>query len=75
MQIREILAELEYYTGVFPREALAEAIKERERIVPELLDIIKRAADKPQELEAEPDYASHVYAMFLLSQFREKRRL
>lgn len=73
MQIKEILAALAYYTGEFPREALARAIEERERIVPELLDIIKRAADNPQELEDEPDYMGHIYAMFLLSQFREQR--
>ncbi len=73
MQIKEILAELEYYTGVFPREALTRAIEEREQIIPELLDIIKRAEENPEELEDEPDYMGHVYAMFLLSQFREKR--
>ncbi len=58
---------------MFPREALARAIEEPEQIVPELLDIIKRAADNPQELAAEPDYMAHIYALFLLSQFREKR--
>ncbi len=73
MQIKEILAALEYYTGVFPREALARAIEERERIVPELLDTVSRAAENPHKLEAEPDYMGHVYAMFLLSQFREQR--
>lgn len=73
MQIKQILAALEYYTGVFPREALARAIEERERIVPELLEIVMSAADNPHELDAEPDYMAHIYAMFLLSQFREKR--
>jgi hypothetical protein len=72
MQIKEILAVLEYYNGVFPRGALQRAIEERERIVPDLLDIMRKAADKPQELDAEPDYMAHIYAMFLLSQFREK---
>jgi hypothetical protein len=72
MQLKEIIAQLEYYTGAFPREALARAIEERERIIPELLDIIKRASDNPQELDADPDYIGHIYAMFLLSQFREK---
>ena len=73
MQIKEILAELEYYTGVFPRAALTEAIQEREKIIPELLEIIRRAADNPQQLDSDPDYMGHIYAMFLLSQFREKQ--
>jgi hypothetical protein len=73
MQIREILAELEYYTGVFPRRALLRAIEEREHIIPDLVDIIERAADNPQQLAVDPDYMAHIYAMFLLSQFREKR--
>lgn len=73
MQTKEILAALEYYTGVFPREALVQAIEERDQVIPELLDIIERAAENPKKLAADPDYMGHVYAMFLLSQFREKR--
>ena len=64
---------LEYYTGAFPRRALARAIEEQEDITPDLVDIIQRAADNPQQLASDPDYMAHIYAMFLLSQFREKR--
>jgi Protein of unknown function (DUF1186) len=73
MEMKKILGERGYYTGVFPREALAKALEEREQIVLELPDIIKRAADNPHELAADPDYMAHIDAMFLLSQFREKR--
>lgn len=67
------MQELEYYTGAFPRRALARAIEEQEDITPDLVDIIQRAADNPQQLASDPDYMAHIYAMFLLSQFREKR--
>lgn len=73
MEIKQILAELEYFTGVFPREALARAIEEREQIIPELLDIIESAADDPEALLEDDTYMAHIYSMFLLSQFREKR--
>ncbi len=62
-RIKGILSELEHYTGVFPREALASAIQERDQIVPDLLDIIRRAADNPHKPDAEPDYMGHVYAI------------
>lgn len=73
MEIKQILAELEYFTGVFPREAVARAIEKREEIVPELLNIIESAADDPEALLEDDTYMAHIYAMFLLSQFREKR--
>ncbi len=73
MEIKEILSALKHYNGVFPRKALVRAIEEREHITPDLVDIIKRAADNPEQVGADPDYMAHIYAMFLLSQFREKR--
>jgi hypothetical protein len=73
MQVREILDQLERYRRDFPREAVERAIEERERITPYLLQILSKAAENPKALRKHPDYMAHVYAMFLLSQFREKR--
>jgi hypothetical protein len=73
MEINKIIKELEYYTGVFPRAALVSAIEQEKQIVPELLRIVRAVRDNPQEVISDPDYMGHIYALFLLSQFREKR--
>jgi hypothetical protein len=73
MDIQEILQGLEHYDGTFPREALTEAIAKGEQIIPDLLELIKQAKEKSEELIEQPNYMAHIYAMFILAQFREKR--
>jgi len=73
MEIKEILSELEYNRGYFPYEAVREAIERKEKIVPELLKILEDAEKNIHQIEEQPDYMAHIYAMFLLAQFREKR--
>jgi len=73
MEIKEILSELEYNRGSFPYEAVREAIRQKDKITPELLKILEDANKNIHRLEEQPDYMAHIYAMFLLAQFREKR--
>ncbi|VFM95295.1 MAG: SEC-C motif-containing protein [Candidatus Kentron sp. G] len=74
MTIEEILAGLKYKEQSFPREALAEAIAHREEITPELLKIIEYSAGNIETLrQEEKQYFAHIYAMYLLAQFRETR--
>lgn len=73
MKVQEILKELEFYTGTFPRKAIQEAIASRERITPGLLRIIEEAKQNVQQLVHEETYMAHIYALYLLAQFREKR--
>ena len=73
MEIREILAELEYNRGYFPHEAVQEAIRQKDKIIPELLRILENAERNIHQIEEQPAYMAHIYAMFLLAQFREKR--
>lgn len=73
MNVQQILKELEVNTGVFPRQAVQEAIAKQEQITPELLRILEYAAQNVEELMERMDYMAHIYAMFLLAQFREKR--
>jgi hypothetical protein len=68
-----ILKELEYNDGTFPRSALKEAIANRQEITPALLHIVKEAKENPQRLLNEERYMAHLYAIYLLAQFREKR--
>lgn len=73
MEIQEILKNLELNTGVFPTEALEAAIVNKDKITEDLLAIIQQANDNAESLLEEPNYWAHIYAMYLLSQFREKR--
>src|ERR671919_771088 len=73
MDIQQIIGELEYYDGTFPRRALKEAIASKEQITPILLKILEESTARIQELLEQEDYMAHIYAMFLLAQFREKR--
>jgi preprotein translocase subunit SecA len=73
MDIQEIISQLEYYDGSFPRKALQEAIASREQITPILLNILEEATANIERLLERDDYMAHIYAMFLLAQFREKR--
>jgi hypothetical protein len=55
MEISEILTQLHCEERTFPRDALEAAVRERDRIVPELLGIVERVADNPRDLEASRD--------------------
>ena len=72
MDIQEILHQLATNTGTFPREALAHAIAQREEIIPELLRVLAEAQHNIDHL-IESEYMTHIYAMYLLAQFRETR--
>jgi len=65
------LQELKYNTGVFPRRALQEALAHKDEIVPALLKVIEDAKSLPEVLY-EDRYMEHIYAMYLLAQFRER---
>jgi hypothetical protein len=75
VEIEEIIEQLEWFSGDFEKEAVEAAIARRDEIIPELLLVLEEIADPKTaaELEAEGDYMAHLYAMFLLAQFREVR--
>ena len=73
MTVPEILKELEPYTGRFPLEAMKAAIEQREAITPELLRVVEAVAENPVEFAKRQNYMVHVFALFLLAQFRETR--
>ena len=73
MDIQEIISQLEYHRGTFPRKALKDAIDSKEQITQILLNILEESTANIQELAEQDDYMAHIYAMFLLAQFREKR--
>ena len=72
MDIQEILQQFATNTGTFPRDAVAQAIAQREAITPELLRVLAEAQHNSEHL-IESDSMAHIYAMYLLAQFREPR--
>ncbi|NDJ75051.1 MAG: DUF1186 domain-containing protein [Chloroflexi bacterium] len=73
MQVPDILRQLKRYNGAFPRKALQAAIAHRDPITPELLAILDYTRQNAEALLEQPDYMGHMYAMYLLAQFREGR--
>jgi hypothetical protein len=73
MTIPEILKELEFYTGRFPKKAMRAAVEQREAVTPELLRVLESAAGDPEKFAERKDYMMHMFALFLLAQFRERR--
>src|SRR6266849_720506 len=73
METAEILHEFERATGKFARAVVEAAVARREEVTPELLRVLEETVDRAGQLDAEGDYMAHLYAMFLLAQFRESR--
>jgi hypothetical protein len=73
MDVEEVIERLQFYDGTFPRQALEEAVARREQITPVLLQILEEAAHNVEDVYEQEDYMAHIYAMFLLAQFRERR--
>ena len=73
MEIAHILEELAYDMGQLPREAIEASIAKREQMTPYLIDILEDAIDRIDEIIEHDNYQGHLYAMYLLAQFRQKR--
>ena len=73
LTVPEILKELEPCTGRFPLEAMRAALLQREAIKPELLRVIDALAEDPVGFAGRKDYMLHIFAVYLLAQFREKQ--
>ncbi len=75
MELQEILSALEYLgDGTFPRQALEQAVARREETTPLLLANLEKDIGRIATfVKEERTYMAHLYAMFLLAQFREPR--
>jgi hypothetical protein len=72
MNLKEILSHLERNEGYFPRAAVQEAIDHRVEIVPALLGVLEDVARDLNPYVGGGRFI-HIYAMYLLAQFREGR--
>ena len=71
-QVTHVVIDLIPKKGQFPREALIRAVKLREHMTPRLLGFIEYAEEYARDME-ETMSMLHLYALYLLAQFREKR--
>jgi len=72
MTVPEIIAALTPYTGHFPTAAVEAAMAQPAEVTPHLLNALEEAAADPKKF-ASQDQMLHVFAAYLLAQFREKR--
>lgn len=72
MNETQLLNELERTDGIFPGEAIQQILEQKTQSIPVLLQILKKSITEVDRILAEEDYFGHIYAMFLLAQFREK---
>ena len=73
MEIPHILEELAFDMGSLPREAIESAIAKKEKITPFLLGVLQEALMRLYDIIEHDNYQGHLYAMYLLAQFREKK--
>jgi uncharacterized protein DUF1186/SEC-C motif-containing protein len=73
MEVKEILEEFRQDDTRFPREAMLGAIEKREEIIPHLLQIIEETIARAGEIADDPSNMAHLFALYLLAQFRERR--
>jgi hypothetical protein len=75
LEVDEIISEFKWFDGKFKREAVEAAVARRDEIIPELLLVLEEIADPELAagLDADGGYMAHLYAMYLLAQFRETR--
>ena len=76
METAEILAQFEWARDTFPEAAVAEAVRRRNEITPALLAILENTATGAELLNGpcyDTDVMDHLFAMYLLAQFRETR--
>jgi hypothetical protein len=69
--VETIKQQLAVHRGQFPTQAVRAAVQQREAITPILLDALQAAADDPEALAADELATLHIFAMYLLAQFRE----
>ena len=73
MNVEEILTQLDQDHTQLPRTVLKEAAAHREEIIPRLLAVLEEVAKDPALFAGDKNRNIHVYAMYLLAEFREPR--
>jgi hypothetical protein len=72
MDAETILQHFEHPTE-FPEAAVRAAIADKEAVIPHLLTVLVQVVSGPDKALEDERYMAHLFAMFLLAQFREPR--
>jgi hypothetical protein len=72
MSIEDIKTQLETYERTFPEAAVRAAMAQPEAMTPLLLACLQATADDPHKVAQTEGAMLHMYAMYLLAQFRER---
>ncbi|MGB4438282.1 MAG: DUF1186 domain-containing protein [Sedimentibacter sp.] len=70
--MENIIEKLRYFNKNFPYKELQEAIGNKEKITPILLNTLDEVIENPDIALDDAEYMLHEYALYLLAQFREK---
>ncbi|MEL6249816.1 MAG: DUF1186 domain-containing protein [Cyanobacteria bacterium J06627_15] len=74
MELDAIIAALiDNGTHTFPEQTVRAAIEQQEAITPRLLQVLEETGQDLEAVREQSEYMLHIYAMFLLAQFRETR--
>jgi hypothetical protein len=73
--MNELLKAIQHNNGEFPEIQLKEIINRKEEFIPELLHILKNAVENYEDILEDREYFAHIYACFLLAQFKEVQSL
>ena len=72
-RIADILRALEVFDGIYKRAEVDAAVERREEITPYLIGILEEVLAAPASYAVNEKYYAHVYALVLLTHFREQR--
>lgn len=71
--MREVIDSISFIEkGKLPKKELEDIIANKEEAIPELLKVVDRFMDDPSNASDYQNYFGHIYAFYLLGQFKEK---
>ena len=73
MGIKELISKIERNNGIFPQKEIEQLIENRDHVIPELLAMLENTRDNIDDVIEDDTYFAHMYATYLLAQFREFR--
>ncbi|WP_165820772.1 DUF1186 domain-containing protein [Pueribacillus theae] len=71
--MEDLLGSIRYNDGKFPRKQLQQIIEGRDEAIPLLLEIVEEVKANPEEFVNSSSRIDHIYALYLLAQFRVKQ--
>lgn len=70
--MKKVIEQFKYSNKKFPREAVDQAVENQEETTQILLEEFDQMLEHPEVFVEDTDFMLHIYAMYMLAQFREK---